>query len=79
MLYGAAEFEESPRKLEDIWDEALAIYNNAYDYAERCQAVGRCSFAWKVAGRALCMLHASRQGEKCTIPCSITALKEILR
>nr|XP_018676824.1 PREDICTED: probable RNA-dependent RNA polymerase 5 isoform X2 [Musa acuminata subsp. malaccensis] len=79
LLYGAAEFDESPRKLEDIWDEALAIYNNAYDYAERCQAVGRCSFAWKVAGRALCMLHASRQGEKCTIPCSITALKEILR
>ncbi|URE46868.1 RNA-dependent RNA polymerase [Musa troglodytarum] len=78
LLYGAAEFEESPRKLEDIWDEARAIYNIAYGHTERCQAVGRCSFAWNVAGRALCMLHASRQGEKCSIPCSTTVLKEIL-
>lgn len=32
-MYEAAEFKESRRKLEDIYDEARAIYNIVYDYA----------------------------------------------
>ncbi|XP_042417528.1 probable RNA-dependent RNA polymerase 5 isoform X2 [Zingiber officinale] len=77
MLYEAAEFEDSPRKRDDIFEEALAIYNLAYDYAQM-GGVGRCSFAWNVAGRALCMLHASKQDDKSLIPCSRSVLTEIL-
>lgn len=78
MLYEAAEFEDSPRKRDDIFEEALAIYNIAYDYAEMRGDVGRCSFAWNVAGRALCMLHASKQDDKSLIPCSRSVLTDIL-
>ncbi|KAL5697557.1 RNA-directed RNA polymerase [Ranunculus cassubicifolius] len=81
ILYGAPEFDESARKREDIFNEALAIYDVAYNYASgtenRKAEVGRCSFAWKVAGRALCFLYATKQ-EKDTIVCQISVLREIL-
>lgn len=73
ILYGAAEFEESPRKTEDVFDEALAIYNITYDYA-KINGLERCGFAWKVAGPALCKLYATERGEK-----SITCLPSVLR
>ncbi|EHA8586808.1 RNA-dependent RNA polymerase [Cocos nucifera] len=41
MLYGASEFEESKKKLDDIFDEALAIYHVTYEYAESVGTAGR--------------------------------------
>ncbi|KAI6679540.1 hypothetical protein NL676_033421 [Syzygium grande] len=76
MLYGAPEFEESPRKEEDIFNEALAIYHTTYDYAMRRNDVGKCGFAWKVAGPALCRFCAMKQEEK-SIVCLPSVLKEI--
>ncbi|KAK9101032.1 hypothetical protein Scep_024462 [Stephania cephalantha] len=58
VLYEAAEFEESPRNVEDIFNEALAIYKIVYKYA-KTNGVSKCGFVWKVAGRALCKLHAN--------------------
>lgn len=68
LLYGAAAFEESPRNSEDIYNEALAIYNITYDYAKRNRDVKKCGFAWKVAGSALFKLHVIKQREKQKIP-----------
>ncbi|KAF8036238.1 hypothetical protein BT93_C2065 [Corymbia citriodora subsp. variegata] len=76
LLYGAPEFEESPRKEEDIFNEALAIYNITYDYAMRRNDVGKCGFAWKVAGPALCRIYAMKQEQK-LIVCLPSVLKEI--
>ncbi|KAJ0091065.1 hypothetical protein Patl1_13328 [Pistacia atlantica] len=76
ILYEATEFEQSTRKVQEIYDEALAIYNVTYDYAKRLAAVGYCSFAWKVAGSALCKLYAMKQGER-TMVCLPSVLKEI--
>ncbi|PKI76244.1 hypothetical protein CRG98_003355 [Punica granatum] len=73
----AAEFEESSRREEDIFEEALAIYNITYDYAKNVGSVGLCAFAWRVAGSALCKFHAMKQGEK-SITCLPSILKEIL-
>ncbi|KAM7515447.1 hypothetical protein LguiA_005030 [Lonicera macranthoides] len=61
ILYGAPGFEESKRNPEDIYDDALAIYLITYDYAKSRGEAGdieKCGFAWKVAGSALCKLHA---------------------
>ncbi|KAK4753975.1 hypothetical protein SAY87_002079 [Trapa incisa] len=74
ILYGAAEFEESPRNIDDVLDEALAIYNITYDYAKLRGSVRLCSFAWRVAGPALCNFYARKQGGK-----SITCLPSVLR
>ncbi|PIA42750.1 hypothetical protein AQUCO_02000301v1 [Aquilegia coerulea] len=71
ILYDAEEFEDSTRRKEDIFNEALAIYNVSYDY-------GKFSFAWKVAGRALCTLYASKQ-DKVLIVCQKSVLREILK
>ncbi|XP_072964197.1 probable RNA-dependent RNA polymerase 3 isoform X2 [Typha angustifolia] len=78
LLYGAAEFEESTRPRNDIFNEAVAIYQIAYNNAKNSGAVGKCGFAWKVAGRALCLLHIMKQ-EELSISCSRSVLKEILR
>ncbi|KAI4377766.1 hypothetical protein MLD38_015344 [Melastoma candidum] len=72
LLYGAAEFEDSPRKLEDIFNDAVAIYNVTYDHARQWGRTGSCGFAWKVAGTPLCMLYRFRERER-----SISVLKEI--
>ncbi|KAK0572519.1 hypothetical protein LWI29_032755 [Acer saccharum] len=70
ILYGAEEFEQSTRSLEEIYDEALAIYHITYDFAKNKEAVGYCDFAWKVAGSALCKLYALKQSERtmCSLP-----------
>ncbi|XP_021641706.2 probable RNA-dependent RNA polymerase 5 isoform X2 [Hevea brasiliensis] len=66
ILYEATEFEESKRREEDIFEEALAIYNISYDYAKARGDAKYCGFAWKVAGQALCKLYSLKQsnGEK---------------
>lgn len=76
LLYGAPEFEESLRKEEDIFNEALAIYNFTYDYAMRWNDVSKCGFAWRVAGPALCRIYAIKQEQK-LIVCLPSVLKEI--
>ncbi|XP_058074194.1 probable RNA-dependent RNA polymerase 5 isoform X2 [Magnolia sinica] len=77
ILYGAAEFEESRRNRGEIFSEALAIYRLSYDYAKKTSKVRRCGFAWKVAGRALCQLHAIKQNES-SILCLPSVLREVL-
>ncbi|KAF6142767.1 hypothetical protein GIB67_023249 [Kingdonia uniflora] len=77
ILYGAAEFEESPRSREEIFNEALSIYQVNYDYANKVDDVGKCGFAWKIAGRALYALYAKMQDEDVII-CSKSILHEIL-
>ncbi|KAK9071253.1 hypothetical protein SSX86_009821 [Deinandra increscens subsp. villosa] len=57
MLYEAENFASSTRKLEDIYNDALAIYHASYDTAHRFADVKKCGFAWKVAGEALCSFH----------------------
>ncbi|KAJ9538781.1 hypothetical protein OSB04_031514 [Centaurea solstitialis] len=57
MFYEAEDFQTSTRKIEDLYNEALAIYHTTYDYARSIQDVKKCGFAWKVAGEALCSYH----------------------
>ncbi|XP_061994052.1 probable RNA-dependent RNA polymerase 5 isoform X3 [Rosa rugosa] len=77
ILYEANDFEESRRPIDEIYNEAQAIYHVCYDHARRIGGVKACSFAWKVAGKALCQLHAKNTNERCcTIVSSV--LKEIL-
>ncbi|GMN50613.1 hypothetical protein TIFTF001_019771 [Ficus carica] len=64
LLYGAKELEETTRKMDDIYNEALAIYNLSYNYAISKNDVAKCSFAWKVAGSALFKLYAKKKGER---------------
>nr|GFA94088.1 probable RNA-dependent RNA polymerase 5 [Tanacetum cinerariifolium] len=59
MLYGAEDFAKSTRKIEDIHNEAIAIYHISYDTAMSYPIadVRKCGFAWRVAGEALCSFH----------------------
>ncbi|KAK6941468.1 RNA-dependent RNA polymerase, eukaryotic-type [Dillenia turbinata] len=77
LFYGAAEFEESTRKTEELYDDALAIYHISYEYAMSSKgSVGCCSFAWRVAGPVLCKLYATILGEKAII-CLPSVLGEV--
>lgn len=80
LLYKAEEFEQTERRRQDIFDDALAIYHVTYDHANKVK-VGRYSFAWRVAGHALCCLYLEnqKQGGCPTIPCSKAVLQELLR
>ncbi|EYU40506.1 hypothetical protein MIMGU_mgv1a0199442mg, partial [Erythranthe guttata] len=53
LLYDAPDMEESAKDTEVIYKEAIAIYHVTYDYATS-HGVEKCSFAWRVAGSALC-------------------------
>lgn len=64
LLYNAHDFEDSTRKIEDIFNEALAIYHVCYDYAKRVNDIGKCGFAWKVAASALSKYHALKQKDR---------------
>lgn len=78
FLYEAAEFNLSKRRDEEIFEEAMALYQVSYNHARSQGVVGNCSFAWRVAGVALCMLYVLKnQGERPMI-CSPSALKGIL-
>ncbi|RAL37179.1 hypothetical protein DM860_004101 [Cuscuta australis] len=63
LLYGTDELEESEMSMREIYDNALAVYHVTYDHAISMSDVRRCSFAWKVAGSALCRLHAELQAK----------------
>uniref|UniRef100_K3Y2C1 RNA-dependent RNA polymerase n=1 Tax=Setaria italica TaxID=4555 RepID=K3Y2C1_SETIT len=58
-----SEFEASLRSRSDLFDEACAI----------CQVVGKCGFASKVAGRALCELYVLKHGGE-----RVTCLRSVL-
>ncbi|KAI8565472.1 hypothetical protein RHMOL_Rhmol03G0262000 [Rhododendron molle] len=81
LLYHAPEFEESKRDVEEIYSDALAIYNVVYEYAERVGDIGRCRFAWKVAGPALLKLYLLKNAEtekvKNPFLCSPTVLQKL--
>ncbi|KAF7147400.1 hypothetical protein RHSIM_Rhsim03G0238400 [Rhododendron simsii] len=63
LLYHAPEFEESKRDDEEVYRDALAIYNVVYEYAENFRDIGKCGFAWKVAGPALFKLYVLKSAE----------------
>ncbi|KAG2259406.1 hypothetical protein Bca52824_078700 [Brassica carinata] len=75
-FYGAAGFEESKKSLEELYLQALALYNIVYDYAIIKNKVRSCGFVWKVAGPVLCKLYLKKAEEK-SIPCSVSVLKEL--
>ncbi|KAK4391719.1 putative RNA-dependent RNA polymerase 5 [Sesamum angolense] len=72
--------EESAKNTEEIYEEAIAIYHVVYDYAMR-HGVTRCSFAWKVAGSALCDLCAWKLAGPKEEPIAIlpSVLRELLK
>uniref|UniRef100_A0ACD5VZG3 Uncharacterized protein n=1 Tax=Avena sativa TaxID=4498 RepID=A0ACD5VZG3_AVESA len=72
MLYHAAEFEQTPRNLDDVFDEACAIYQIVYERARDEKKPGKCGFAWTVAGRVLCHFYAlETDGDKVLVPLSV--------
>ncbi|KAF3442981.1 hypothetical protein FNV43_RR16899 [Rhamnella rubrinervis] len=77
ILYEAEEFEESSRNTEEIFNEAIAIYNLAYNYATSTGDIQKCGFPWKVAGPALFKLHTMKLSEKAFV-CLPSVLREVL-
>ncbi|KAL8498318.1 hypothetical protein ACS0TY_021586 [Phlomoides rotata] len=79
LLYGAAENEESAKNTGVIYDEAIAIYRVTYEYA-MTHGVGKCGFAWKVAGTALCNLCARQSAGPNGMPFTIvpSVLRDLL-
>lgn len=73
LLYGTEDFATSSRKIDDIYNEALAIYHVSYDYARTYGDVKKCGFAWKVAGEALCSFHEMKTPGK-SIPFKLAVL-----
>ncbi|KAF7147236.1 hypothetical protein RHSIM_Rhsim03G0237500 [Rhododendron simsii] len=82
LLYHAPEFEESERDVEEIYSDALAIYNVVYEYAEKVGDIGKCRFAWKVASPALLKFYLLKNSEtekvKNPFLCSPTVLLQKL-
>ncbi|KAJ3702279.1 hypothetical protein LUZ61_005984 [Rhynchospora tenuis] len=64
ILYGGVKgFNSSMRPCSEIYEEARAIYKLAYDKACEKGLVSYCSFAWRVAGEALCQLYIEKMGK----------------
>ncbi|KAJ3693854.1 hypothetical protein LUZ60_009334 [Juncus effusus] len=62
ILYGGTtEFQESKRPNEDIYNEALRIYQIVYNRAE-ARGTASCGFAWRLAGHALCQYYIFKAG-----------------
>ncbi|KAJ3702280.1 hypothetical protein LUZ61_005985 [Rhynchospora tenuis] len=63
ILYGEGKkLCRSMRPLNEIYEEARAIYKLAYDKACRSGMVSDCSFAWQVAGEALSQMYLEGTG-----------------
>ncbi|KAM2419892.1 hypothetical protein EV1_026137 [Malus domestica] len=77
ILYGCEDFEKSTRPLDEIFNEALAIYRFAYDYAWKVNDIGKCGLAWRVAGSALCKYYKTKHEDR-TFEVSFSVLKDIL-
>ncbi|KAF7035733.1 hypothetical protein CFC21_046550 [Triticum aestivum] len=78
MLYDAEEFDDSLRNYNEVFGEACAIYQIVYEYAQSQNKATLCGFAWKVAGRALCHLHAIKRGGE-TVLCSQSVLRDAFK
>ncbi|KAK6151840.1 hypothetical protein DH2020_014475 [Rehmannia glutinosa] len=76
LLYEAPDMEESSKNTQVIYEEAVAIYHVIYEYA-MIHGVEKCSFAWRVAGSALCNLCAWRIAGPKEKP--LTILPSVLR
>lgn len=64
-LYGGVDsLNLSGRVWKEIRLEALTIYHTCYNYAEGVGDPKKCSFAWNVAGEALCKIVLQSTGEK---------------
>ncbi|KAM7519428.1 hypothetical protein LguiB_018390 [Lonicera macranthoides] len=80
ILYGAPEFEESERNTKDIYNDALALYHVTYDHVKSTggwRDVKKCGFAWRVAGSALCKLHAFKQGGNSSVVCLPSVFRDV--
>lgn len=72
MLYDAAEFEQTQKNLDEVFDEACTIYQIVYEKAARFKKAGKCGFVWNVAGRALCRFYAlETEGDKVLVPLTV--------
>ncbi|CAL5186422.1 unnamed protein product [Lathyrus oleraceus] len=71
-----ANIEDLSKNISDIYNEALALYHVAYDYAIQVKDVARCGFVWKVAGSVLIRFYAEQQYQK-TLICNPFVLREI--
>ncbi|XP_062090886.1 probable RNA-dependent RNA polymerase 5 isoform X2 [Humulus lupulus] len=78
ILYEAEEFEDSKRNIDEIHNEALAIYHLSYDYAKSRGGASYCSFAWSVAGPALYNILISKQAGEKAIQCLPSVLRELI-
>ncbi|KAM0921110.1 hypothetical protein ACQ4PT_007016 [Festuca glaucescens] len=78
MLYHAEEFDNSRRSCNEVFGEACVIYQIVYEYALQQKNVRLCGFVWKVAGRALCKLHAIKRGGE-TVLCSHSVLRDAFK
>ncbi|XP_033130568.1 probable RNA-dependent RNA polymerase 5 isoform X1 [Brassica rapa] len=75
-FYGAAGFKDSKKSLEELYLQALALYNIAYDHAIKMKKVRNCGFVWKVAGPVLCKFYLEKtRGE--SFVSSPAVLKEL--
>ncbi|CAH8357111.1 unnamed protein product [Eruca vesicaria subsp. sativa] len=75
-FYGAAGFEDSNKSLEELYPQALALYNIVYDYAIIKNRVRYCGFVWKVAGPVLCKLYLKKTKEK-SVFAAVSMLKKL--
>eukprot|EP00252_Welwitschia_mirabilis_P009774 TRINITY_DN2264_c0_g1_i5.p1 TRINITY_DN2264_c0_g1~~TRINITY_DN2264_c0_g1_i5.p1 ORF type:complete len:908 (-),score=178.98 TRINITY_DN2264_c0_g1_i5:35-2476(-) len=62
-LYEARSLQESTKNRKLIYKEACAIYQIAYKEARAKRDAGRCGFAWRVAGEALCKIYCRENSE----------------
>ncbi|CAH8356097.1 unnamed protein product [Eruca vesicaria subsp. sativa] len=75
-FYGAAGFEDSKKSLEELYPQALALYNIVYDHAIKMKNVRKCGFVWKVAGPVLCRFYLEKTQGKSFVS-SPAVLKEL--
>ncbi|KAF8055796.1 hypothetical protein N665_1286s0006 [Sinapis alba] len=75
-FYGAAGFEDNKKSIEELYPQALALYNVVYDHAIKMDNVRNCGFVWKVAGPILCRFYLEKTQEK-SLVCSLAMLKEL--
>ncbi|KAH9301359.1 hypothetical protein KI387_012942, partial [Taxus chinensis] len=64
ILYGATSLGESSKPRQQIYLEASALYQVVYEFAQHRRDIGKCAFAWKVAGEALCDMYLGNQQQE---------------
>ncbi|WZZ02603.1 hypothetical protein YC2023_088524 [Brassica napus] len=68
-FYGAA-------GLEELYPQALALYNIVYDHAVKMNNARNCGFVWKVAGPVLCRFYLEKTEEK-SLVCPLGVFKKM--